>query len=1150
MKRSRQPEISARTRHLRATRQRLKQAACTLSLFALTVTSAQALDTDIFFDRTVSELPNVVFYMDTSGSMNGSMNNVPIPYNPAQTYSGAFTTNSVYYAPGGRVPNSPSSVTSGQRMSMHCDQANLGIDARGFFTGRMVGRLPTTIPGNPTAEDKWLPVNKGVWGQFDGHLIDCFEDRGVHGENGVGGGTYVNANTTTAWTANAGEEIDWNGAGYVTAFLGNYINYKLNPPIENQSGTRTNKSEAMKRVMINVSHLFPQINAGVARMNGSSGATIVRPVRDNRLVANRTEFENTVNALPASGVTPLAEGLYEVYRYYRGESRLFGSSTGTHPDAISGSNYISPIDHECQRSHVIMFTDGVPWADNDQEPIETLLGGGSCHSGNNQSTGTSCLDDLALYMAQTDSRPGIPNVFDDDGNGTPDGQTVKVHPVGVQIGFQLLEDTATAADTSYFSAQDAIQLENNLVDVLSNIAGTVTVASRVVTSSDQFSRVAHRSEVYTGVYEPNSSYQWRGNVKKYRIAYDGLRPYLTDSDETNNPEILNTNGGIIPSARSYWSSGADGNNVLDGGARERLAGQNPASRNIYGINVDPSIEGNLTNSMHQLSLAQPTVNAALGAATRPASERQDILDYALGYDTPDTDDDLNTGEHSGQIGGFARNEPLAIQYGGTEANPDVVVFAATSDGMLHGFDGETGDEIFAVSPIESVPHYAPQFDNPATGSTRFWGIDGKLSAYVIDKNLDGIITQSAGDRVYLYMPYGLGGRTLYIFDATRANDRVNPVVVALNKKDPSLGRWREYGHALSQAVPLRARKTTGGKSLMAIAMGYDPNAEFAYTGHVMGRGIGLLELETGSMSWSAVSNASTATSEMQFSDMDYAFVAEPSPVDTNGDGFADRVYAVDLGAQVWRFDLADNFVGNSSSSADGGMIAELGRDVDGERRRVFKPIRTALVRDDGQAWVALAFGTGDRMNPLTSTNDNRLYLIRDTHVSMPSGGFPVIDNGDLYDATANTLGTTTNPTALANEYEQLRTSQGWYVNLPNDRKAISGVSISNGIVNYPVYTIPSSSAPCERDIGSGTLYRMKLYDAQPVFDYSGNTTLGTEDREIPLAAPGIPSDMAGHRDPSGNLSECVNMQCFQSDPNATAGTIPNVQENYWFQQLN
>ena len=1144
-----------KTPRFKAVRRSLKQAVFSAMALSLCATSASALDTDIYFDRAVEHLPNIVFYMDTSGSMRGSMNNVPLPYDPLTTYTGSFASTEVYYAPSGRVPSTPSAVNSGQRGYMHCDVANTGIDARGFFTGRLTARLPNAVPDNATAEDVWLPINRGTWKSTDGHMVDCYEDRGTHGQNGGGGATYLSTDTASAWTANTGDEIDWTDTGYTTAYVGNYINYKLNPPIEPQTGTRTNKAEAMKRVLINVMHLFPQINAGLARMNGGSGATILLPVTDHRDVSARSVFETAVNALPASGTTPLAEGLYEIYSYYRGANRYFGSSSTTHPSAISGSTYISPISHECERNHVMMFTDGVPYSDSTQWPIESLPNfstvtgvTGGCHSGNNRETDNSCLDELALYMSEEDASTAFPNVLDDNNDGVPDGQTVKVHPVGVQIGFDLLEDTATAAGTNYFSAQDALQLENNLVDLLSNITGNSSVASRLVTSSDQFGRISHRNEIYTALYEPTSNFQWKGNIKKYRIAYDGVRPYLTDSDEVNNPEIMTSGGSILGSAQSYWSATPDGNDILEGGVRERLKLQNPANRNIYGINN--LTESNLSNAEHAVNLGVAPVNTAMGATDRSAAERQDILDFSLGHDVKDEDANASTISR-GHIGGMAHNEPLVIQYGGTPANPDVVVFAATSDGLLHGFDGETGDEIFAVAPLAAVENFVEQFDNPITGTVRDWGIDGKLAAYVIDKNRDGIINKSAGDRAYLWMSYGLGGRALYVLDVTEANDRANPIieVESLKDFDGGVNRWSELGHSLAKPLPIRVRQGTSGLTLMAMSYGYDPAAEFSYTGHTMGRGLSLLRVSDGYNQWSATSNTSSAVRDLSFADMDFAFAAEPSPVDTNGDGFIDRLYAVDLGAQVWRFDIADNFVNRSSGSLNGGRIAELGADTDGNRRRVFKPIRTALVQDDASTWVALAVGTGDRMNPLTSDNDNRLYLLKDYGITNSPTSFVTLDNSDLYDATSNALGTLTDQTQLQNEYEDLRTAKGWYIDLPSNRKAISTPLISDGIVNFPVYTIPSGSNPCERDIGQGTIYRMSLFDAKPIFDYNGNTTLDTDDREVELFTPGIPADLVGHRDEEGRLSVCAGLECFPADPNRTVTDAnPPAVDNYWFRK--
>ncbi len=1159
--------VQAFLREARANSQRgvpyrkFKSVAFSALALLLCAPSASALDTDIYFDRAVDELPNVVFYMDTSGSMGGYMSNVPQPYDPLTTYSGDFDADTVYYGPSGRVPSTPSAVSAGARGYIHCDAANTGIDTRGFFSDRLVARLPNSVPGNPTAQNVWLPISRGQWDTTDSHMVDCYADRGVHGENGsAGSDLFLRDSTNSAWTNNTTQEIDWADTNFTTAYLGNYINYKLNPPIYTQTELYTNavhKAAVMKRVMTNVIHLFPNINAGLARLNSSGqGASVILPVTDNTDPAARQVFEDTLNTLPTAGSTPLTEGLYEIYRYYRGDAMHFSDASLTHAGALNGSgDYASPVTHECQRNHVMMFTDGTPYRDESQQIIATLpnfgavTGDGACNFGTwNRNANNSCLDELPLYMATQDISPTLPNVYDDDNDGTNEGQTVKVHPVGVQVDFQLLQDVADAAGTNYISAGDALKLENDIVETLTNITGNSSVASRIVTSSDQFSRISHRNEIYTAMYEPTSYFQWKGNLKKYRIAYNGLTPYLTDSDEVNNPDILTAGGSLIASAQSYWTASPDGNNVLDGGVREQLKAKDPATRNFYGVNNET--EKDLTDPDHALDLSVTAVAQAMDVAARSAAEQQDILDFALGYDVKDEDADAATISR-GHIGAMVRNEPLVIQYGGTEADPDVVVFAATSDGILHGFDGGTGEELFAISPLDSVPNFADQYDNGLTGTSRGWGIDGQLFAVVIDKDLDGSIEPSDGDTAHLFVPYGLGGRVIYAFDVTRAHDSSSPdieLIARLSHTDPNM-RWAEMGHVLSKPAFARTTQSGSPHNLLAYGLGYDPNAEFSYTGHTMGRGIAIVRPDDAYSAWVGVSSASTASADKYFNNMDYAFVAEPSPVDTNGDGFTDHFYAADLGAQVWRFDFADEFNTRSGSSVDGHRIATLGSDSNGERRRAFKPIQTALVQDNQSTWVALAFGTGDRMNPLTSDNDNRLYVLKDTNFNLASPTWSTVDNSDLYDATNNDLGTLTDQTQLLNEYEDLANAKGWYIDLPADRKAISTPLISQGIVNFPVYSIPSNSNPCARDLGEGTLYRMALFDAQPVFDYNNNSNLDTSDREVALTTPGIPADLVEHRDESGNLTVCSGLECLPADPTLSPGDeTPEVFENYWFQR--
>ncbi|MEM6987887.1 MAG: hypothetical protein AAF499_15280, partial [Pseudomonadota bacterium] len=651
---------------------------CSVSVLAQ---SAQALDTDIYFDRSVGVQPNVVFYLDSSGSMTSLMT-APAQYNQATTYAGPFNSTNLYYSLDGTVPSSTVSVQSGLASFLHCETARAHIydNNWGFFTGRFVARLPDEISGNNTTEDVWMPLVNGTWNPASLHLLECIEDQQTgtwdHGENGTFSDAYASTSSSDAWSSDQSDEISWDSIGWATVMTGNYINYKLAPP----AGPNLSRIDVMRQIIKELAQRFPMINAGIASLNTAEGASIDTQVMDISDTNARQVFETAIDGIVASGTTPLAEGLYEVYRYLRGEQALFGlpPSGQSVPTSYDGSfSYYTPMTHECQRNHVIMLTDGVPVGDDNQAPIQSLPGfntvtglTGACYSGDNMSSSNSCLDDLAKYMAEVDASASLPNVLDDDNDGTPDGQVVKVHPVGIQIDFELLEKTAEAAGTSYYTAQNAIQLENDLMQLLSDLTANRSVASSLVTSSDQFSGLSHRSEVFLAQFEPTSRFQWQGNLKKYRIHYDGLRPYLTDSDEINNPEILTADGRLLSTAHSYWSSSPDGDDVLAGGARERLAAKSPASRNIYSRTTDT--ETNLSASVHALELTNPPIHSALGAFDRSASQRQNILDYAKGFDIHDHDGDSSVTDGRGQIGAMVRNQPIVIQYGGTEANPDIV----------------------------------------------------------------------------------------------------------------------------------------------------------------------------------------------------------------------------------------------------------------------------------------------------------------------------------------------------------------------------------------------------------------------------------------------------------------------------------------------
>ncbi len=149
--------------------------------------------------------------------------------------------------------------------------------------------------------------------------------------------------------------------------------------------------------------------------------------------ARRATMKTVVNSLYPFHNTPLAETMWEAYRYFSGQSVTYGNPTTTQTphqdscaqnvsnsacdnggfyDAIAAGNsayndgtYISPFTYGCQKAFIIYVTDGDPTNDTAANASITSLIGTSCD-------GSSCLNDLAGYMHNNDIYSGLPGSTD------------------------------------------------------------------------------------------------------------------------------------------------------------------------------------------------------------------------------------------------------------------------------------------------------------------------------------------------------------------------------------------------------------------------------------------------------------------------------------------------------------------------------------------------------------------------------------------------------------------------------------------------------------------------------------------------------------------------------------------------------------------
>ena len=111
-------------------------------------------------------------------------------------------------------------------------------------------------------------------------------------------------------------------------------------------------------------------------------------------------------------------------------------------------------------------------------------------------------------------------------------------------------------------------------------------------------------------------------------------------------------------------------------------------------------------------------------------------------------------------------------------------------------------------------------------------------------------------------------------------------------------------------------------------------------------------------------------------------------VDLTGDGFADRMYAADLGGRVWRFDISNGAGGSQPGRRRRLCLARQRRpgdddktDADEANRRFFYAPDVALMKSGTTNFINVGIGSGHREKPITDvTVVNRFYSLRDFNV--------------------------------------------------------------------------------------------------------------------------------------------------------------------------
>ncbi len=967
----------------------------------------------------------------------------------------------------------------------------------------------------------------------------------------------VNAPATGIWIGNLNStngsctSADQAGA----YFLGNYVNW-ANQTVAAASGA-SKMSIAISTVqqLISANMTNKNLRMGLITFDsGSKGGTFVKVggsytsyVQDPT-TSNLTNLNTAVGSLSASTMTPLGGALYESMLYFMGKPSW----------VTSGLTYTSPIQSACQTNYVIIVTDGMSTSDTAMiNSFVTTTGangivctGGDCDGDYNSVNsyhelsinalpisggGSDYLDDVSYFMHHNDMISTMP------------GSKVSVFTVGFALdpadqtdaqGITLLTNTAANGGGKFVNVGNAASLLTSLSNILGSILQINTSFVAPVVPVSPANRTYSGNSVYVGLFLPQGSGFWYGNLKKFGFVNGHV------VDVTGQP-ATSTTGAFNSTAKSVWNPTniQDGGLVSEGGTGAVLLKQTPQNRNLFTYMGTSNFLTSSTNAFTSGNKKLTPVLFGLSSAANVTS----TIDFVYGY----------PGTRPWIMGDILHSEPAVVNY----KNNLSVIYVGGNDGMLHAFadinpnnyncsiatyGGSLTNQVFTnpcpagyAAPTMNQPlpsgtsvnimdgqelwGYVPPdiFPNLSNlnSPTHGYGVDGSPAMYYYDANNDGIIGATTSDcspvastncdQVLLVFGERRGGHAYWALNVT---DPLNPKVAwHFDKTTPN---FSELGESFSQPQIAPVKIGTTPTQIAFIGGGYDnvkedqnKNPSFATTSGYKftdqsGRGVYAVNLQTGAYVWSWAYNSTRPSNNPT-----YSIPSDVTVLDSNNNGVVDTLYVGDVGGQLWKFDLT-----NPIPAIWSGKIifqSNPGFDTTKGRKIFYAPDVTYEA-----GYQAIFFGTGDREHPSSNASGSptpspipvdRLYSVFDkpayTGIMLEGGTTPVSTNSNplLMDVTANA--------------SPVITGGGWYI-LMNvaghgaGEKALSAPLVLNKEVTYTTYApnLITTSGTCGAALGTGFVYSLKYSDGSNYFTNStwNNGCTGLACRYNSLGG-GIPS---------------------------------------------
>lgn len=678
---------------------------------------------------------------------------------------------------------------------------------------------------------------------------------------------------------------------------------------------------------------------------------------------NANTATNTNFPLINAGLSPIAGAVNTAVTYFTNTAGL--------PSNQKASNF-PPPPNSCSQKFLLLLTDGLP----------SVLSNGQASSDT-----SALLNDLTTTVSNAKNNNGI---------------------VTFIIGFALpygvnpsqLTSIAQAGGTSVpYYATDSATLNSALGNVFQSIMSMTSSISAVTLNTGY---ISNGTDVYQARF--NSS-DWSGDLLDIPLTSSGGLP--SNIVQSANWRAAVTIGNTSYSNRvilTYKPSSGIGipfewpSNPSNPGANELDASQSSP------LNVNPStslVDGEGQQRLNWLRGDRSNEGTLFRSRSTALG---DIIDSAPLLVQPPSNSNLSASY---------------LAFESAYANREPVVYIGSNDGMMHGFDAATGQDV-----LDYVPN----------------AIFGKLNQltsqnYAHSYYDDG--TPASNDVQYsdsswhtvLVSGMGIGAKGVFSLDVTDPS--------RFSESNASSIVKFEYTDADNQDIGYIQQPP----SIMKLNNGHW-GAIFGNGWNDSGNGkadLFVVDIETGSLIKELTTSVGTANTPNG--------LANPAVIDVDGNGTADYAYAGDIYGNMWKFDLTDSNPANWHVSYSGQPLFSAGSS---------QPITTqpqVSVSPNGGYMVYFGTGMYLQQTDLTNTNQQAFYGIWDDGATVSSSQL-----------LSQPIGAST-PTNV-----NYPTQKGWYVDFANSgERSVTNSLLSGGAIFFS--TLTPSSAACSYG-GYSTLYSL------------------------------------------------------------------------------